>query len=105
TKNEKRSIQQSLEYYFNEADATHSIDAGHMFREKETTEWVINVEFAPIESLGMEGSYSDKLQKEFVDPVRENLEDENTSNKNQFSKEELDYSKRVEALVGETGIV
>lgn len=114
TRNEKRSIQQALEYYLVEAEASHSIDADHMFREKETTEWMINVEFAPIESLQGETGSSEKIfpdiDSELVPPLveknqRKSIVQEETINREEveglikLTADELKYKTRVEILV------
>ncbi|MCX2837883.1 hypothetical protein OQ279_06920 [Salinimicrobium sp. MT39] len=101
TKNEKRSIQQSLEYYLVEAGASHSIDADHMFREKETTEWVINVEFAPIETLKEKGSDLTNTELTSQDIVQEklNVREQMSDNLDSLTAEEIKYQSRVEILV------
>lgn len=110
TDNEKRNIRQSLEYYLIKADATHSIDAEHMFKEKETTKWKIEITFAPVETLkeddasiintNISNNYSSGDSKNEIDPKVENQLEED-----ELSLKEVKYLKRVKILVEDSGII
>ena len=87
SQNEKRSLQQSLQYYLSNADVSHSIDTSHMFTEKETTEWIIHVEFAPINELT--GNVSEmKIQ---------------TENKLDISENEQKYIEEIKFMLDDDG--
>ena len=87
SQNEKRSLQQSLQYYVSNANVSHSIDTSHMFTEKETTEWVIHVEFAPINEL--------------TDNVSETKS--NTENQLDISENEQKYIEEIKFSIEDDG--
>ena len=83
TENEKRNIQQSLQYYVSKANVSHKIETNSMFKQKETTEWVINVEFAPIEEL-IENTPENKIsetlspdnEQKYIEEIKDMLSDD-----------------------------
>jgi hypothetical protein len=93
SRNEKRNLQQSLELYMSNLNVSHSLDKSHMFTEKETTEWVIHVEFAPKNEL-LNDVIGTKLQSEnqlnipsneqkYVEEIKFMLEDDGEIDKDE----------------------
>jgi hypothetical protein len=94
TKNEKRSIEQSLKYYLAEANVTHATETDQMIKERETTEWTIHVEFAPIETLKGEIKSIENKNSPSLDTISYN---------NTLPSNERKYQTRVELLVEDEG--